>query len=136
MFIKEGQMDELSKLLIMERKYIQSVSQLEEKRQEAIDQFVMNENIKLSETTVTQLLNYLQDGLEKNQLEKSVVHLVEIIIQLKEKEQFNQELIQQSMQFVQMSLDMLQPMTKNINYDDNRTEKKAAQNRTMFDSQA
>jgi len=133
--IKEGKMDDLSKLLIMERKYIQTVSQLEEKRQEVIDQFITSTNLELPEKTVTELLNHLQDETDKEQLEKSVVSLVEVIVQLKETEQLNQELVQQSMQFVQVSLDMLQPSSKNINYNDSRMEKET-QKRSIFDSKA
>lgn len=133
--IKLGDMDELSKLLMKERKQIQVIAQLEEERQQLVEQIFTNLMIEEEQKTVTNLLNYLEDGEEKEALLQIVTNLVEVITVLKENEQLNEQLIEQSMQFVQLSLDMLQPSMQQINYHDKKQENKSAK-RSVFDSKA
>ena len=61
--------------------------------------------------------------------------MLEIIIELRQNEKLNHDLIQQSLQFVHLSLEMLQPQERNINYhkDDKKQTKTT---RSVFDSKA
>lgn len=137
--IKTNDIDALSKLLVSERKLNQQVELLEGQRQEVTEKIFANLNIDVEEKTVTELLKYMTDDQIKKELEEKVVKLVEIIVEIREIERLNEELIQQSLQFVQLSLDLLQPVNKTINYNDNTQNKnknKEIQKRSVFDSKA
>lgn|SRR5690625_3721601 len=137
--IKTNDIDALSKLLVSERKLNQQVELLEGQRQEVTEKIFANLNIDVEEKTVTELLRYMTDDQIKKELEEKVVKLVEIIVEIREIERLNEELIQQSLQFVQLSLDLLQPVNKTINYNDNTQNKnknKEIQKRSVFDSKA
>src|SRR5690625_7620448 len=89
-----------------ERKQIQAITQAEAKRQVIVDDFFMKVHANVEEKTMTMLLSYLDDDKVKQQLEDVVALLVESIVELKQVEQLTQELMIQSMQYVQLSLDM------------------------------
>lgn len=133
--IKLGDMDKLSKLLMKERKQLQAIGQLEEQRQQLVEEVFQTLKIDVEEKTVSELLKHIDDENEKVELEQAVTALVEVIVQLKQTEQLNTELLQQSMQFVQLSLDMLQPSMKNINYNEKSTGNDTVK-QSVFDSKA
>ncbi|WP_054751747.1 flagellar export chaperone FlgN [Piscibacillus salipiscarius] len=57
------------------------------------------------------------------------------LAQLKEQEQLNRELIEQSLQFIDLSLEMYEPQSKQMNYDSNKQAPQRQQT-SMFDSKA
>lgn len=134
-YIKSNDMEELSKILTIERTYIQKTDQLETKRQKVIEDFISKHNIPVVEKTASQLLQHLTNIDEKVILEKQIVKLIEVIVQLRSTEQLNEELLQQSMEFVQTSLDLFDPTMKNYNYN-NRLSEQSSKNRSIFDSRA
>ncbi len=133
--IKQGNMDELSKTLMQERKLIQAITQAEAKRQEIVDEFFMKVHANVEEKTMTMVLAHIDDNKDKQQLENVVRLLVEAIVELKQVEQLNQELMIQSMQYVQLSLDMLQPSIQRMNYDQKQTIQESVK-QSVFDSKA
>ncbi len=133
--IKSGNTDNLSKLLMQERKQLQMIEQSEKKRQQIVDDLFRHYGASAEEKTVTELMNHLTDENEQKQLDEAVTNLVNIIVALKEIEQLNNELIQQSMQFVQLSLDMLQPSIQRMNYDQKQTIQESVK-QSVFDSKA
>lgn len=133
--IKNSDMDALSKILIKERKQAQAISQLEDKRQLAVKAFFQTQQVVDREQTVQHLLEVIKNEEEKKQLEEVISELIEEIISLKQIEQLNQELIEQSMAFVQLSLDMLQPSVKNMNYKATNKQHQIQQT-SVFDSKA
>jgi len=126
-------MEELSKLLMQERKMLQEISQEENKRQELVEQTFQELNIVANEKTANELIMHMENLAEKQRLETAVTDLIQTIASLKKTEQLNQSLIQQSMQFVQLSLEMLQPETKNINYSKEQIKRDSVK-QTVFDS--
>ena len=133
--IKSGDMDSLSKLLMQERKQLQAIEQAEEKRQAIVEDYFIHLKVTPKEKTVSELMTYLDSEQDKEQLEAVVSKLVNIIVKLREKERLNNDLIGQSMQFVQLSLDMLQPTAKSINYNE-KNERQQSVKRSVFDSKA
>ncbi len=133
--IKNSDMESLSTLLMKERKQIAAIVQLEEKRQRLVEKIFEKLHVDHQEKTISQLLEHLDDTTEKEQLEKAVTRLVEVIVSLRQAEQLNDQLIQQSLEFVQLSLDMLQPSVKNIQYNNQRTDEPRP-NQSVFDSRA
>lgn len=133
--IKTSDMDGLSKLLMKERKFVQQLSKIENEREEIVNRAFRDLQIEDEEKTVTVLLNHIDNEREKASLERAVTKLLEIIIELRQNEKLNHDLIQQSLQFVHLSLEMLQPQERNINYhkDDKKQTKTT---RSVFDSKA
>lgn len=74
------------------------------------------------------------DEQSREGLEKTAVALTNVITRLKEQKQLNQALIQQSMQFVELSLDMLSPSIRNMNYGEKKSS--GPKGRSVFDSKA
>jgi flagellar biosynthesis/type III secretory pathway chaperone len=132
--VKEGNVEKLQSVLIKERKLVQQLDQAEEKRQQEVVLWFSNHGAPTEEVTVTNILNHLASEAEKKAIENSVVRLTEVIVKLKQQEQLNMALIQQSMQFVQLSIDLLSPSLKNMNYG--KDNDKPAINRSVFDSKA
>jgi flagellar biosynthesis/type III secretory pathway chaperone len=134
--VKEGAVDKLQAILIKERKYVQQLGQVEEKRKTLVDTWFSERKLSLEEATVTNMLQHLTDDKEKQEVEESAVRLTEAIVKLKQQEQLNMALIQQSMQFVQLSVDLLSPSLKNINYGNKSEKDQSGENRSVFDSKA
>ncbi|SFA88197.1 FlgN protein [Lentibacillus halodurans] len=132
--IKEGSVDKLQTLLVKEYKFVQALEQAEINRQKMVEEWLVNEGITLHQATITAILETLTDEQAKNDLEKTTVQLTDTITRVKKQEQLNQDLIRQSMQFVELSLDMMKPSIRNMNYG----EKKASggTDRSVFDSKA
>src|SRR5690625_1783548 len=128
-------MEELTKLLMEERKLIQTIEQLETERQKQVENVFSHFGIETSNQTVSELVTYIENESEKNLLDEVVAALVRVMAELKRVEQLNNSLIQQSMQFVHLSLDMLQPSAQSINYTD-KNEKQEAVKQSVFDSKA
>jgi len=133
--IKQGNMEELTKLLMEERKLIQTIEQLETERQKQVENVFSHFGIETSNQTVSELVTYIENESEKNLLDEVVAALVRVMAELKRVEQLNNSLIQQSMQFVHLSLDMLQPSAQSINYTD-KNEKQETVKQSVFDSKA
>ena len=84
---------------------------------------------------MTVILEHIERIDDKQKLEKAVTELLEVIIELRRSEKLNRDLIEQSMQFVQLSLDLLQPSDRNINYQ-KETKNQSHIKRSVFDSKA
>src|SRR5699024_8953930 len=89
--------------------------------------------IENTDKTVTVLLEQMEEGQQKREMEASVSRLIDYIVQIREVEQLNKELIQQSMTFVQLSLEMLQPNLGKMNYGKQQSSHMTP-NTSVFDS--
>lgn len=138
--VKSSSMDELSRLLILERKQIQLITTLEKTREELVYGYFYEENLYEADKTIETLLSYINDVTVKTELEGKAVYLMETMIRLKQNEQLNHALIEQSKVFVELSLDMLQPSIKDMNYQRKHTKPDNQDNvsirTSMFDSKA
>jgi len=132
--IKEGSTEKIQAILVEERKYIKILEQAEQKRQKEVEKWYTDQQLPLEEITITNMLDILTDQQEQKELEKMTIQLTEAITALKQQEQLNQALLQQSMQFVQLSLDMLNPTIQNMNYG--KTQNTEGAKRSVFDSKA
>ncbi|AXI10020.1 flagellar protein FlgN [Oceanobacillus sp. 143] len=133
--VKEGSVDKLQALLVKERKQIRLLEQAEIKRQESVEAWAKNRTIAVNQATITTMLETLEDEAEQEALASVTTELTKLITKLKQQEQLNQALLNQSMQFVQLSLDMLNPSINNLNYG-NKSKETGSTGRSLFDSQA
>lgn len=130
--IIENNIPALQQLLVSERKLVQKLEQSEKRRTDATERFAAERD--LSDVTVTVILDNLDSEDEKQALEAAAVNLAEKLADLKYKEQASKALVEQSMQFVQYSLNLLSPSINHMNYGNDKEKKKS--NRSVFDSRA
>ncbi|WP_164668080.1 flagellar protein FlgN [Virgibacillus doumboii] len=133
--VKEGSVDKLQSLLVKERKHVQALEQAEVKRQKEVEEWSAQNNISLENATITGILEAISDEQTKDELETAAIDLTNTITKLKQQEQLNQALIQQSRQFVELSLDMMKPSIRNMNYGGKETASNSSE-RSVFDSKA
>lgn len=132
--IKEGSIDKLQQILSKERKYVQKLEKEELNRQEKVKVWCIEQNLSQDNITITEMLDIINDQADVEQLEKMTIILTKALTKLKQSEQLNHELIVQSMQFVQLSLDIMSPTIKNLNYSKNKNTETIK--RSVFDSKA
>lgn len=132
--VKEGSIDDLQALLLKERKLIRLSEQAESNRQQTVEAWCKENRIALKDATITHILQHVTDEAEQEELEKAAIKLTDVMTKLKQREQLNQVLISQSMQFVQLSLDLMSPTLKSMNYGANSEMESSS--RSVFDSKA
>lgn len=132
--IKEGSTEKIQAILVEERNYIKVLEQAEQKRQKEVEKWYTDNQLPLENMTITNMLEILTDEIEQQELENMTIQLTKVITRLKQQEQLNQALIQQSMQFVQLSLDMLNPTIQSMNYG--KSQGTEGSKRSVFDSKA
>lgn len=109
--IKIGDMDALKQIMKDEQAHIMSIQKLEEARVTISKQMVPT----IPDPTVMDCVRFL-DLQDAGKVSEIANHLKEIIMNLTETNSLNQQLLQQSMQFVNVSLNLLKPTQKSINY--------------------
>lgn len=132
--VKEGSVEKLQALLVKERKLVRKAEQAEKDRQAHVESWYSKQQLATEEASVTNILEQLDNEQEKNALEQVTIDLTKVITSLKAQENLNLALINQSMQFVQVSLDLLSPTLKNMNYG-NQSDIETP-GRSVFDSKA
>ncbi|WP_018931043.1 flagellar protein FlgN [Gracilibacillus lacisalsi] len=135
--LKKNKTDALQKLLVKEQKHVQAINQIEQKRIEAVASWATTQNLDPTTVTVSTIIEEHTTGAEQKQLKEVTLQLAEQLVELRSQEDLNKQLTQQSLQFVQLSLDMMQPTMKNLNYGNNKHQSKpSAPRRSAFDSKA
>lgn len=134
--LKSGKIEEVQAILKSEQKHIQAINKLEKQRLEAVDKWADAQNMTDQDKTVTAILEKLTDENEQKQLEKTSTKLAKTLVQLKAQEGLNHELTEQSMQFVQMNLDLISPTIEQVNYGNKKEQNDPQSKRSIFDSKA
>ncbi|MGM9929671.1 MAG: flagellar protein FlgN [Bacillus sp. (in: firmicutes)] len=133
--IKKGDMERINKLLNEEQKYVKAIQQVENKRQQYVqDFFKQGRTLQLAPN----LLDVIEAAPqpEKETLTKQRSQLLQIVEELKNHNSLNQQLIYHSLQYVNVSLDLLRPQQTNLNYSKTNTGNQRQASRGMFDSKA
>ncbi len=134
--IKKGDMHELDKLLKGEQTHIAAINTVEVERQRLSSNYLDSLGVH-SETTPTISTCIEHSSLEDQKLlADSQQKLVQIVSELKNRNELNQKLIYQSLQFVNMNLSFMQPQSNQSTYSKPSAEKKMPAQKSMFDSQA
>lgn len=134
-FTTTGDMDGLDQLLKDEQSHVAAISQLEQQRQQAVTDYLRAKGIAPAEhATVAQVMEAADTPIEQFKLDEARKKLLLVIETLKHQNDLNQKMIFQSLQFVNMTLDMLRPQPDQINYS--QTQVRGSSIKTNFDSQA
>lgn len=132
--VKDGSAEKLQKIVIAEHKVVQKLELSEINRQQVVEQWFLEKNKNQENMTNSKIMNLLTDETEKVKLGEITLQLTEAITHLKQQEQLNQELLRQSLQFVQVSLNTMNPTMENINYGN--ANKQTETRHSVFDSKA
>lgn len=132
--IKVGNVERLQDKVLQERRLVLKLEQAERKRQQVVERWFSAQNITEEEKTISTMLTMLSEEEEQSELASVTTDLTEAITTLKRTEQLNRELLEQSMQFVQMSLSLLSPSLEQMNYGGDAKE--SHREHSVFDSKA
>ncbi|WP_156288309.1 flagellar protein FlgN [Oceanobacillus salinisoli] len=133
--VKEGSVEELQALLVKERKHIRVLEQTEANRQQEVEKWLTAKGLPTEDVTITNILQMAENEAEKEELAAATTALTDLISKLKQQESLNHGLLKQSMQFVQLSMELLNPSISSVNYGKQKEVKKSM-SRSLFDSQA
>lgn len=135
--IKNGDMEALDQLIKDEQAHLAAISQMDTQRQVSVAEYLTNQGRSVPlQPTVADVLQAAPEA-EKTTLTEARDRLLHAIHDLKWQNDLNQKLTYQSLQFVNLSLDMVRPRPESVNYS--KTEisgEKASKAQTSFDSQA
>lgn len=132
--IKKGDMEALDKFLKNEQKFVKAIEQVERERQLAVASLLSEQN-KSDSTSLTDVLSFVTEA-EKEKLLQQRERLLQVVQELKDHNSLNQQLIFHSLQYVNLSLDMIRPQLTNMNYDNPSKRDNSKLSRGMFDSRA
>ena len=134
--IKIGDMDSLNQLLKDEQAHVAGISQLEQQRQREVTDYLRAKGIApTGNPTVAHVIDTAETLEEKEQLKATRNKLLLTIETIKFQNDLNQKLTLQSLQFVNITLEMLRPKPDQINYSKNEVNGPST-NKKYFDSQA
>jgi flagellar biosynthesis/type III secretory pathway chaperone len=124
--VKANKVDELQEITREEKQYTRAIVQLEKQRATLSDG-----------KTVTDLIEMCSPG-EKVELIALKDKLAETIANIQKQNELNQLLLEQSLQFVTMTINTLNPQPNALNYEKPVNTKKSvsAPARSLFDSKA
>ena len=134
--IKKGDMNELDQMLKEEQKHLAAINTIEIERQQQSVLYLQSQGIQsVDAPTISQCIEHSLDD-DREELLTWQQKLVSIIDELKNRNELNQKLVYQSLQFVNMNLSMMQPQPDQSTYTRPNGEKNSPSGRSMFDSKA
>lgn len=134
--IKAEELKSLSSLLVQERKLVVAIEQLENVRQSDVHAFLREKGVQDGTSLLSECIQYASEN-ERTELTRLGAELREEIISLKERNDLNQQLIYQSLQFVNLNLNLMLPEYESYTYDRPQDSEGAGkQSKSLFDSKA
>jgi flagellar biosynthesis/type III secretory pathway chaperone len=112
----DGKVSELQSLVSKESKFLDQILKLEDKREQVLKQFLVENRYKQHSLTMEQFVDILVDPADKQLFTKQVSQLRDVIHELSQLNQNNQELIQMSLSYIQYSMNILMPKEPTIGY--------------------
>lgn len=109
--VKRGDMDSLNSIMKEEQAHIAAIKKVEEERQNAVNEILPHKE----NPTVLECIGAVDHGVQQ-ELVAMKDKLMDIVNELKEQNYLNQQLVHHSLQFVNVSLNVLRPQPQNINY--------------------
>lgn len=132
--IKADDIEKLQPLLVKERKHVQALEQEEINRQKDVRNWFAENNFRSEDQTITSMLELITDKEQQARIAEITMQLTKVVTNVKRQEQLNHALIQQSLQFVELSLNLLNPSINNLNYGSKKETESVK--RSVFDSRA
>jgi len=137
--VKGNQIEELDHILKTEQAHVAAIETLEQQRQVQVKQYLISKGFAYNGTpTVAHVIEAAHGESLLPELKELRERLMEVIEALKEQNDLNQKLVFQSLQFVNMSLNMMRPQQQEqVNYSDKEVlGQDTVSKKSYFDSQA
>ncbi|MFB4165211.1 flagellar protein FlgN [Alteribacillus sp. JSM 102045] len=135
-YVKANDTKSLAALLKKESKHIRAIEKTERNRQDAVADFLHSRDEKETKGTVSILLKHLPESYHEPLL-KLQEGLLQEMEKLRKKEALNRTLVEDSLRFVQITMDMIQPDPEAVHYNHpGGTDKDNREGYSMFDSKA
>lgn len=134
--IKSGDIDALRSVLNDETKHIQAIKKFETELSENVATYLEQNDYIKSDFKLNDCINILIEPA-KTKVTQLKIALENQIKELKYQNELNQQMLEQSLQFVNLSLDIIVPDIDSFNYDRPGQHILAGQEgRSIFDSKA
>lgn len=137
--LKSGDINGIDQLLKEEQAHLAAIVQMDQQRVNAVKQYLTEQGSPVpAEPTMTQLIELVNEP-DKQPLAEASDRLLHAIHALKQQNELNQQMTYQSLQFVNLSLDMVRPRPETANYSKNEVQGQspgAKPKLSSFDSQA
>lgn len=127
--LKKHDVETLTALMKDEQKHILAIQQLENNRMSMMRQWGIGEDV-----TMTSCLELAVEP-ERSTLLQLYDQLSKLLMNIKHANELNQQLTEQSLQFIYLTLDMITPQTQPINYNKTNTYEEPF-DRSVFESKA
>lgn len=136
--VKIGDMEGLNTIIKNEQSHVAAIEVLEKQRLQMVTDYLQAKEIAFVDTpTVADVIEAAPNYEERQQLNEISKGLIVVIEELRKQNELNQQLVYQSLKFVNMTLDIIRPQTDQINYSGNLDSVQTnAVKKSMFDSQA
>ena len=135
--VKIGNMEELDQMLKSEQAHVAAIEQLEQQRQVMVTDYLRTKGIVLTDNPTVADVIEAAEKQEKEQIEIARNRLILVVEDLRKQNDLNQKLVFQSLQFVNITLDMLRPRPEQMNYSGGDVRgTTTVRKKTYFDSQA
>ena len=136
--VKKGDMDGLQGIIKNEQSHVAAIEVLEKQRLQLVSDYLRAKGIALADTpTVAHVIEAAEIVEERQKLEKVSKSIISVISDLRKQNDLNQQLVFQSLKFVNMTLDMLRPQPDQFNYSGQQgSDQKPSAKKSIFDSQA
>ncbi|HWR62673.1 MAG TPA: flagellar protein FlgN [Clostridia bacterium] len=133
--IVEGKVAELDKIVKLEQNMIFNIGQLEKKREEAVARLCKDLELNSGITNISELMQALQPE-HKKQLEDMQLKLRGILSELKTINDINGQLIEQSLEYIDYSINLLAGtgMETGSLYEDIGKNKSKQRDKNIFDT--
>ena len=128
--IIEGNMDALNQILKDEQAHIAAISKFEDERQKVVEAILPG----VEKPTISDCVEAV-DGAEKDFLNQLRTELIETVSNIKGKNELNQQMIHQSLQFVHLTMNLVAPQPVDFNYGP-QAGKTPGQSSGLFNSKA
>ncbi|WP_461202401.1 flagellar protein FlgN [Anoxybacillus sp. TBDG-1] len=113
--IKKSDISTLQQMMTKEQKYVMAIRQLESERMSLLS------HMSKEERTVSRYAEQLEEK-ERTKLLQLANELSDTIARLKAQNELNMQLLQQSLQFIHFTLDLMIPNEQDVTYDPKRVD--------------
>jgi len=136
----EGNIEELSRIMNLESQWVKHVGKLEEERSFTVQQLLQEKDLPLQEVTLQQLAKVVTSSQEKEQLNQIYERLLNTVGEVRKLNEINTLLIQQSLDYISNSIELVVGEPKTSFTYGNPTKGKQQQvpgaRRGLFDQKA
>ena len=139
-FVKANDISKLDSILKAEQAHVAAIETLELQRQTQVKQYLTLKGLTpLDKPTMMELIDAAKNESSLYELEEVRNRLLDVVQKLKAQNDLNQKLVFQSLQFINVSLNMMRPQAPQdqINYSDKEVLRQdRVAKKSYFDSQA